>query len=142
MQTSFLQQNKTTIIATMIAAGIKSATVNYAGGGDSGGVEEVNCQWEEGRQVDMGSILVTYAFRAAKWNGAKKEMEYTDTKSERAIEAALESIAYDAIEEAGHGGWENGEGGYGQLIINAAEGTMKLEHSDYIVDTNYSESTF
>lgn len=128
--------NKIAILSALKAADIMKATASYEGGGDSGGVESV--YFEPALQGDK---TVHLKYVESQW---KEGEGYSTVVNEKdfTFEKALEHFAYDAINRSGHGGWENNEGGRGELTFDVEAGSVKLEHTDYYVSEETSEAEF
>jgi hypothetical protein len=103
--------------------------IHYDGGGDEGSMTEV-AAYDAGGEADLPSILCDH-----------HSLEYDGTISQRAIslEDALSGFAENAI-CARHCGWENGEGAYGTLVIDAASGAVTLTHNLRFIDYETSEA--
>lgn len=54
------------------------------------------------------------------------------------ISAAVESLAYDVLEQT-HAGWENNDGAYGDIVFDVAERTIALDYNErYTASENYT----
>ena len=53
---------------------------------------------------------------------------------EATLETALDRFATEALESL-HGGWENGDGALGTLVIDVTAGIATLEHSTRYIAT-------
>jgi len=56
------------------------------------------------------------------------------------IATAVESLAYDVMERT-HGGWENSDGAYGDIVFDVAERMITLDYNErYTASENYTHS--
>ena len=55
------------------------------------------------------------------------------------LDIALSDYAMEAVYQH-HRGWENNEGGYGEVIFDCEAGTVRIEHFDYFVESEYTET--
>lgn len=133
-ETAAMMCNKTVIMATL-AAYASGATVEYAGSGDSGGVEDL--------AVDNKSVLAVQVPRVhvARWfhSGSGFAISMVTMPLQQAL---CEFTEGDLLDHFGHSGYENNEGGFGTVTFKPegllGEGSITLEHSDYIQETeNY-----
>lgn len=60
--------NKQAIIVALHAHGIAKVVVEYYGGGDSGGTEEIRLELENGETVAAPSGVVAYAHASRRYN--------------------------------------------------------------------------
>jgi hypothetical protein len=59
-------------------------------------------------------------------------------RSAVSISAAIESLAYGALEQT-HSGWENNDGAYGDIVFDVAERTITLDYNErYTASENYT----
>ncbi|MDR8763318.1 DUF6878 family protein [Burkholderia multivorans] len=115
------------------SVGAISVTVEYNGYGDSGGVETITLQWPGSPGTPPASIAIPrldYGSAAS----STTDGESTPDLQEHSFDDAVENLLYDAIDLAGHGGWENNDGGGGTFIVHA-DATASLEHCDNFTDT-------
>ena len=97
------------------ALGIQVLKVHYSGSGDSGQTD------------DMTTIPA-------------KLSELLDEKlnQKETLRSYLDTFTWEKIEDE-ESGFYNNEGGYGEIIFDVAERTIKMEHNNYIQETVYSE---
>ena len=57
------------------------------------------------------------------------------------ISDAVESLAYDVLEKT-HCGWENGDGAYGDVIFDVAEGAITLDYNERFTASENHTHTF
>lgn len=132
--------NKTEILKGLKSIGATTATCSYSGEGDDGGSVNIevyapdnqrltqiqNCQVQR-RQLKPQRI-------ADKWD-LKLVEELVS------LDVAIERLCDDMIEQCGHAGWENNDGGGGLLTINADTASVELDHYDNIVEQHHSVHT-
>jgi hypothetical protein len=132
--------NKELILSALKAAGVTSATVEYEGDGDSGGVTDTDFQRVSGCEKDL-SFFLAYLIRAE--YGWKKESEFSIYIRRCGVCDAVQEFAEcDMVSYFGHSGYENNDGGRGTVTFDVERGSIKLEHSDYIMETEDYEHEF
>lgn len=96
--------------------------VGFDGTGDSGQIEGVDAYVEE-----VVTPLPDAAVPLAKvpWNGDDIEV------APAPLAEALEAVAY-ALLEAGHDGWENNEGAFGEFIFEVGQRSIRLDFNQRI----------
>ena len=132
LREAVMAANKKSLLSVMAAHGVEKAVVSYAGGGDSGGVEEIDLP-DEGD--DAETALLHYAFRYHNSNkSAFIYVRFSDLG-----QALSEFTEGDLLDHFGHSGYENNEGGFGVAKFFPkgllGDGEVLLEHSDYIQET-------
>jgi hypothetical protein len=100
---------------TLKMYGITLIKVQYSGSGDSGQTDDIDITPEK-----------------------RHEMLDEKMESGKTIREALDEFAWKGIED-NESGFYNNEGGYGEIIFDVAERTVKMEHNNYIQETVYSE---
>lgn len=108
--------------------------MTYSGGGDDGQSDEVSAHNPDGTSIALShpvSIFVMKSrFADGKWSEAA-------TLEERPLEYALSDFAMEAICRH-HSGWENNDGGSGEVVLDTSNGTIKIEHNAYFTDSEHS----
>ena len=99
--------------------------VEYRGSGDCGGIEEVN----------INGVLDL----AVKVNLIRQYHDHDEVVT-LGVEDAIRSVADDLIDRR-HGGFENNEGGGGEITFDVANKTVQIDHYDYIVEEQYDHET-
>lgn len=115
----------------LASAGAQSATVEYAGYGDSGSIENVEVQWPATPSVPPRTVQ--YPTASSVWNEQDKKYGTVYTDSDRDFNTAIEDLLEQAIALSGHAGWENNDGGSGTLTL-FADGTAHLVHRDHFIE--------
>ena len=123
--------NKAVLFDALAPAGITIINIEFDGEGDSGQINGVSALAGD-QPADLPATKLT--LQQLRWGQTEA------TPSEFTLEAAIEALCYDYLEQE-HDGWENNDGGYGEFIIDVAERTISLEfcqrYSDY---TKHSHS--
>jgi hypothetical protein len=58
--------------------------------------------------------------------------------TDRPLDDALTDFAMDLV-ESHFGGWENNDGASGEVVFDATNGRVVIEHRAYFLDSEYSE---
>lgn len=101
------------IAPDLFVDGVHSVNVEYEGYGDSGGIERISFYDVAGNEISR----------------IKKA-------------AAVEEIIRKAVLELLPSGFENNDGGYGEVTIELDRSEIKIEHNQRFTDSTYSEETF
>ena len=121
--------NKAALLNALALAGLTRVVVSFDGYGDSGQIENVEAQAGDDT-VTMPGVAIEIA--EAVWDQTEP------TRSSISIAAAVESLAYDVLEKT-HCGWENGDGAYGDVIFDVAEGAITLDYNErYTASENHT----
>ena len=138
----------------MVEHGIAACHAHYSGSGDSGDMDSgaydmldgtkraptTGTHWRSDagdQELERLSAVVTgQPYRAEKFNDATQTWEQGDTTRDVPIEELVVEIA-DYFLALTHGGWENNEGGYGEVTITDTK--VSLDHNEYFTETtNFS----
>jgi len=123
--------NKTALLNALEIAGVTRVVVSFDGYGDSGQIENMEAQVGDD-PVTMPGTAIEIA-----------ESVWDQTEPKRAsvsISDAVESLAYDVLEKT-HCGWENGDGAYGDVIFDVAEGVITLDYNErYTASENHTHT--
>jgi uncharacterized protein DUF6878 len=103
-----LPARRDAIIAAMKTLGVATLSVNYDGEGDQGQVNEMFGLDAQNKRVNIDAHL-----------------------------QAIEDFTWDVL-QLHHAGFDNNDGGYGELVFNVADGTCELSHYDRVVDSVFS----
>ena len=125
--------NKDAILAAMKAAGIASVIATYAGEGDEGSATELQA---EPADVDL-SIEVTMAMQTSGWDEAQRCWAWSDTETRMALDEAISAFVDEVIQHH-HAGFENGEGGGGEVTFDATDMTVSYDNFNYVVERDYA----
>jgi hypothetical protein len=112
---------------------IATITITYDGAGDEGQIDRVSlagphADGEAAPEIAMPHVQCTSW--TVPYRGDVSEIETS-------FESAIEDLGYEFIAQY-HSGWENGEGAFGELVIDVVAGKATLEHSTRFVDTDCS----
>jgi len=123
--------NKLVLFDALAPAGITTIHVEFDGEGDSGQIYGISPKADD-QEAQFPATQIT--IQQIPWGQTEP------TPSEFTLEAAVETLCYDYLEQE-HGGWENNDGAYGEFIINVGERTIDLEFYSRYTDTEkYSHS--
>jgi len=124
--------NKAVLFDALASTSITSIHVDFDGAGDSGQINGVAAF-----RGDDPAILpnTTVVIQTVSWG--KTEI----LSAESTLEAAIETLCYDYLEQT-HGGWENNDGGYGEFTINVAKRSIELEFNGRFTDSWTDNHTF
>lgn len=106
------QADKVALIKELAEQGVTQVTIHFDGYDDNGTIEDV-------------------VLRQGEANGERK-LGLGDGLRER-----LEEFAYGAL-EATYPGWEINEGSFGDVIIEVATATVRVEHAQRVEDVHHS----
>lgn len=126
------QGNKERLFAVLAAAGITQVIVDFDGGGDSGQIEDVPPMiGMEGAELPDGEVEIrTLDFDCE-----------TIRSHSRLVADAIEGLCYGFLETA-HGGWENNDGAFGEIVLDVAEGTITLDFNYRVMETEHHSHFF
>jgi len=122
------EEQKTLVLHLLKAAGLTMVYAEYSGSGDDGQFDgaftEVGAQRIDLDRVE-GTPELDAAYAAARLVGEEA----------RSLAQLVEDLCYAAVDNCGHGGFHNNEGGYGVFTIDVEACTCMLEHTDYVQST-------
>jgi hypothetical protein len=136
-EATVLGRNKRILLAALKQGGASTATVTYAGSGDSGSVESVTFETSPDSDFDGALPIAVFADQGVYQDGA---WHTPLVEQQVSIEQALGDFAEEALELL-HGGWENSDGASGSVIFDCQDGTVRIEHTAYYTDSEYEETT-
>ena len=119
----------TSLLLQLADRGVTGIRVHYAGGGDSGCIEDINyttqtLDKDEETAFDFITQLSTYGFEAA------PNLKDLDSGIYSDIEDFAQDRILNDIED-----WWNNDGGYGIMAILVPSGKYKIENTIYITNT-------
>ncbi len=126
---ALLDFNRRILLEVLTAAGTGRAVVNYSGEGDEGRIEGVDI---EPSDVDL-QVQIAMLHEIRSYDAQKGWQVHQDFES-KSIEEALLDYA-DGVIEQYHGGYENNDGGRGEVIFDCKEARVALEHYDFYVES-------
>ena len=124
--------NKTALFDALARAGITLVTVRFDGEGDSGQIEEIDTLCGE-TPADLPSGEIAIAEPV--WGSP--EIQHVTLS----VHDAIEKLVFDLLEET-HGGWEDGDGAYGDFTFDVKERTITLAYNERRMESDYSEHVF
>ena len=108
-----LAARKATILQLLKDAGVAQATMEYDACGDSGQIHDIQAFDASGKDVSQRLKL--------------------KTQSGETLVETLYELAWQVLQHF-HDGFENGDGGCGEISVDVAAGTITLDHNDHIVE--------
>lgn len=132
-----MARNKKSLLDALKRAGAVRATVGYSGGGDEGFANEAAGFGADSTPVDLSDSLSVFIEHSHFLNG---QWQSAVVQEERPLDDALSDFAMEAV-EGRHGGWENGDGGAGEVVFDCASEQVRIEHNDYYTESDYTETT-
>ncbi|MFE8874174.1 DUF6878 family protein [Acetobacter persici] len=124
-------QNRRIVFTTLSLHAITDLRVSFNGEGDSGQIEDIAVTPED--RADLLDAEIT--MMTTSWPGS-------DTLPERApLRNAVENVCYDALSQT-HGGWENNDGAYGDIVFDVDQRTVTLEFNERYMSTEYFEHSW
>lgn len=127
------------VFARLAALGVALLHAEYSGDGDSGQFDGLTAYDAEGKWV--GEVDFDKPVGEEDALVVNKVTKRLNNEKFQTFSEELEQMTWGAIDNAGHGGWENNEGGFGKLVFDVAERTVVLEHSNYTGATEDSTNT-
>lgn len=116
-----IESSKLVLIKSLSTAGVARLVVKYDGEGDSGQVESIDALDAERKSVDIhGPSFIEIG-------KDENRREYSN------LAGFVESFFWDLLGSY-HDGFENNDGGFGEVIIDVTAGTVTLDHYDRFVD--------
>ena len=123
--------NKATLFDALVFTGVTTIIVTFDGYGDSGRIEDVEVQGSDDNIAMPGAMI---EFARAIWGQSEPK------RSTVTIATAVENLAYDVLERT-HGGWENNDGAYGEVVFDVAKREITLDYNErYTASENYTHS--
>lgn len=118
---------KAAIFDALQAVGVTRVAVEFEGSGDSGQMEQATAFSGEEEIVPFPKACIEIT--------RVDFDEEKDTREEVSLRDAIETIAYDLLEQT-HGGWEDGDGGSGTFVFDVAERSLTLDYDERYIATN------
>ncbi|ANH09043.1 MAG TPA: hypothetical protein VGN93_30815 [Shinella sp.] len=120
-------RNKSAVFAALLEQGLTHVVVTFDGYGDSGQITEM-----EGRIADEPVELP---------DATVVLVDANCRKSSESLESAIETMIYDLLGES-HGGWQDGEGAYGEFVFDVAKRTILLDLNERFIESAQSSHEF
>jgi len=137
------RKNKAAIVSALAHAGVKKARLTYEGEGDSGMLSYTTLEPQPDSQVveaiEVGFFECRYQRTLQTIQNQKAEL----VTEERllGLEHVLEALLWQLVEKD-HDGWEEDNGGGGELVIDVERGEIKLYHFDRIMVEHHTDHLY
>ena len=120
-------EDRATVMAALKACGITKVVMRYDGYGDSGGVEECAVEGGQGQESLTTPIQTTLV----DWSSAEKTIQMSPLRD------VLETLTMQYV-DVEHDGWENNEGGSGDVTFDPVADTITVSHTEnYITHEDF-----
>lgn len=132
-----LDTTKQLLIDAFEAMGIVKVTAAYSGSGDSGQMDEIVALGPNGDDdvIDLDKLPPELAEHESV---RKMTAALLGQDGKKTLPELIEEFTWAAVDNFGHAGFENNDGGDGTLTVNVTEGTVELDHNDYYTESNNS----
>lgn len=151
-----IKYNTGELAKVLSALGIASATVEYEGSGDEGGVSQIQCERlsDAGEPIGLSTLALPpdsdLSFQCLRlqtpenarlgvscpWIWVRQTVQAQDFHGPNGLENQLEQLL-ESVHEFKHlDGYHNDEGGCGTLTLDAATASLSLEHSTFYRDSD------
>jgi hypothetical protein len=115
---------------------VKTFSVSFDGGGDSGQIEDVDLDNKILDEVIEGASVSKGCVWDNETNKSVKKMSENAT-----VREIIDTICYDVLEQT-CGGWEINEGSYGTFTFDVSKRKVSLDFNERIIETNHTEYSF
>jgi hypothetical protein len=133
-----MQTAKEAILKVLELTAWATVSVTYNGSGDDGCTEDPVVKDSDGKEIEIKDIEINYPGERSEWSESGKcwiESERIETMS---LSDALIEFTNDWVDRAGHSGYQNNEGGYGEITITRDGMKFELNHYDNVIETIHS----
>lgn len=117
--------NRATLLQALTALSITHVTISYNGYGDSGDVSQVEPTPPTAKPqlttYQMPYVHVASSYQEGQWHSRLESRM-------QSLDESLRDFALNWV-ELHHGGWENNEGGDGEVSIDVAGNAFTLDHN-------------
>lgn len=127
-----LVATKTTIFDVLASAQIAMVAVGFDGSGDSGQIDEPTAYGADDSKLPLPAVDVIVTI---------EEFGREAAPGPRVLNDAIRDLASSLLERQ-HGGWEDNEGGFGEILFDTAERSITIEFNERFVDTKRVEHRF
>jgi hypothetical protein len=124
--------NKIIVFDALSKAQITHVLVGFDGEGDQGQMDRAAAR-SDGKEVEF--LAVTLSLWAAHFGCTELSARELDLRE------AVEHLCYGYLEDR-HGGWEIGEGSFGEFTFDVAVRTVTLDFYGRLIDTDYTNHIF
>lgn len=116
----------------LLEHGIEHITFPYSGSGDSGSFSDPEISPSSEKALDvLSGTRIKVLSEWQSFNQSTKKWERGEEIVERSVMEVLIEVAEDYLASC-HGGWENNEGGEGNVELDCTTFTMTLNHREFI----------
>ncbi|MGA4231783.1 DUF6878 family protein [Ralstonia nicotianae] len=131
-----LSHNRTVLLDALRAAGAASAVISYSGYGDSGNANETCIVDAERREMNVDQTIRVMREDAHYMDG---QWQSSRAMVDMSLRDALDAFADRAVGHY-HPGFENNEGGAGEITFDVAAGTVCMTHRDHYVEHIHTDT--
>jgi hypothetical protein len=132
------ERNLRIALRAMKRLGATEARAEYDGCGDEGQVEELEIV---GAECGAARVSCWEVVSEREGEGEAERLVYRLRRTSKTLREVVEAAMYRHLEER-HGGWENGEGAFGALVLEVASGELRIEHNDRYIAYDESVTHF
>jgi hypothetical protein len=125
---ALLDANKQLLLSALRSAGVENVRVQYEGMGDSGGIEDIDFSPSGVYVKGKNTIVISTNYG---WN---QDPSVSVSIKKMDLENGLADFAERLVSHFGHGGYENNEGGGGEVIFNVMNDRIDVEHYYNIIE--------
>jgi len=112
--------NKAAITAVLATHGVATVTIQFNGYGDEGQVDPASVFDAAGKEIAIPDVTVEILVN---------RFDSEPHPSSETLADAFATFVYNALDDL-HGGWQDNEGGYGELTIDVATGKATLDFNE------------
>lgn len=131
-----LSHNRTVLLDALRAAGAATAVISYSGYGDSGNANEIQIL-DAGGQAVTGDQTVSLMREDARY--VDGQWQSTHALTDMSLRDALDAFGDRAV-SLHHPGFENNEGGDGEITFDCIAGTVCMAHRGHYVEHIHTDT--
>lgn len=131
MPDQILAHNRAVLLDALRAAGAATAVIRYSGYGDEGNANETSIVTATGESL-RGDQTVTVVCEDSRY--VNDQWQSAQMAAVISLRDALDAFADRAV-ALHHPGFENNDGGEGEITFDCAAGTVCMAHRDYYVES-------
>lgn len=125
--------NRDTLIQALAQLGAAQVTISYSGGGDSGDVCQVTAMPPE-VLLQFRETRVPFVYLCPEHQDG--QVTWVLQFQHQSLEEALHDFTLNWV-ELHHGGWENNEGGEGEVTIDVPGNAFTLDHNAFYTERDH-----